>query len=486
MLLRPQSERALVIGLGSGMTCGAVAAHSSIRQIDVVEISPEVTRAARLFQDRNGRVLDDPRLHVHLEDAKTYLQITPHRYDVIVNEPSNPWLAGVAGVFTAEFYGNCRDRLEPDGLMVQWIHYYEANDQMLDTVLATFVSVFPYATVWEPARGDIILVGAAKPWMVDLNALEARLGKATVQQSLRPIGLTTPAVLLALEAISQENTRFVPTPSAPLHTDVDPVLEYAAERAFFVRSFAQRWKTVDERLSPRCTTLLARYLQNHLLAAVDFEAFRTRYSSFGLPEPTLFRSLLCRWQHDRPDDPQPLQLMAVLSENGLAFEPPIQGLARIRDALWKKAEHDPRPLRSYCVQLLRTYLAQRSVFYLPPTSELEAVLQRLLETDPPNRRADQLLLAELAWDRGDDQACLQWGQKALENASLADLESTLEPQLFSGIIAHAAEACAQVGRPKDATRLCTLAAQIRQPSLLLYVTCQRLATLAPDEGATAR
>ena len=116
--------------------------------------------------------------------------------------------------------------------MVQWIHYYEANDQMLDTVLATFVSVFPYATVWEPARGDIILVGAATPWMVDLNALEARLGKATVQQSLRPIGLTTPAVLLALEAISQENTRFVPTPSAPLHTDVDPVLEYAAERDF--------------------------------------------------------------------------------------------------------------------------------------------------------------------------------------------------------------------------------------------------------------
>ena len=178
--------------------------------------------------------------------------------------------------------------------------------------------------------------------------------------------------------------------------------------------------------------------------------------------------------------------MAVLSENGLAFEPPIQGLARIRDALWKDAEQDPRPLRSYCVQLLRTYLAQRSVFYLPPTSELEAVLQRLVETDPPNRRADQLLLAELAWDRRDDQACLQWGPNALENAPLADLELTLEPQLLSGVIAHVAEACAQVGRPKDATRLCTLAAQIRQPSLLLYVTCQRLATLAPDGDATAR
>jgi spermidine synthase len=486
MLLRPQSKRALVVGLGSGMTCGAVAAHPSIQQIDVVEISHEVTRAARLFQDRNGRVLDDPRLHVHLEDAKTYLQITPNRYDVIVNEPSNPWLAGVAGVFSAEFYGNCRDRLEPDGLMVQWIHYYEANDQMLDTVLATFVSVFPYATVWEPARGDMIVVGAAKPWMVDSNALGARLGEATVQQSLKQTGLTTPAVLLALEVISQENTRFVPMPLAPLHTDVNPVLEYAAERAFFVRSFAQRWKTIDERFSPRCATLLARYLQNHSLTALDFEAFRTRYSSFDLPEPTLFRSLLCRWQHDRPDDPQPLQLMAALTRNGLAPEPPIQGFTRVRDTLWKQAEHDPQQLRSYSVQLLRIYHTQRSVFYLPPTSELEAVLQRLLETDPPNRRADQLLMAELAWDRGDDQACLHWGEKALEKASLADLEPTVSPQFLSGVITHMAEAYAQAGRLKDAMRLCTLAAQIRPPGLQSYVTCQRLAALAPDEGTNAR
>jgi len=482
MLLRPQSKRALVVGLGSGVTCGAVVTHPSVQQVDVVEISPAVSRAARFFQEHNGHVLDNPRVRVHLEDAKTYLQITPNRYDVIISEPSNPWMAGVADVFTAEFYRNCRDRLNSDGLMVQWMHNYEANDHMLDTVLATLTSVFPYTAVWEPAQGDIILVGATEPWTVDLNALVARLREPTVQQSLKPVSLTTPAVLLALEVISQENTRFVPTPAASLHTDANPVLEYIAERAFFVRNFAQRWKTVDERLSPRSKTLLARYLQNHPLTASDFEAFHEFYSSSGLPGPALFLSLLHRWRHDRPDDTQPLQLMASLSENGLAPEPPIQGSARTRDTLWKEAEHDPRPLRSYCTQLFRAYLAQRSEFYLPPSSELEAVLQRLLETDPPNRRANQLLLAELAWDRGDDQACLQWGQKALENASSADLEPTLEPQLLSAVIAHMAEACAHASRPQDGMTLCALASRIRQPSLLLYVTCQKLSALAPDEG----
>jgi spermidine synthase len=486
MLLRPRSERALVIGLGSGVTCGAVATHPSIRQIDVVEISPDVARAARLFQDYNGHVLDDPRLRLHLEDAKTYLQIAPHRYGLIVSEPSHPWTAGVAGVFTAEFYQSCRDRLEPDGLMVQWIHYYESDDRMLDTVLATFVSVFPYATVWEPALGDVILVGAAKPWTVDLNALEARLKDNSVQQDLRRVGLNTPAVLLALEAIPQDNTRFVPAPDALVHTDVDPVLEYIAERAFFARGFAQRWKLADERFSPRCSTLLARYLESHPLTEPDFKALNAWYCFFGPSGTTLFRSLLHRWQHDLPGDPQPLQTIAALSQSGFDMEPPLERFAGNRDTLLARAEHNPQPLRSYCEQLYRAYVAQRSVFYLPPTNELEAVLQRLIETDPSNRRVNQLLLAELAWDHRDDRACIEWGQKALENALSADLEQTLQSESLSPILAHVVVANAHAGRPKEANQICSLVSQSRKPGVLLCVSCRRLAVVTAAGGADRR
>jgi hypothetical protein len=111
--------------------------------------------------------------------------------------------------------------------------------------------------------------------------------------------------LLSLEANSQKNTRFVPLPSTPLHTDFKPVLEYAAERVFFTGGYAQRWKTVDERASPRSAASLARYLQHYPLSTTDFEAFHALYSSYGWAETTLFRSLLCRWRRGQPDDPGP-------------------------------------------------------------------------------------------------------------------------------------------------------------------------------------
>jgi len=90
LLLRPDSQRALVIGLGSGMTCGAVLQHSPIQQVDAVEISPEVVEAARLFSAHNHDALNSPRLRVIVEDAKSFLAITGHAYDVIISEPSNP------------------------------------------------------------------------------------------------------------------------------------------------------------------------------------------------------------------------------------------------------------------------------------------------------------------------------------------------------------------------------------------------------------
>src|SRR5262245_23933395 len=115
LFLKPDSQRALVIGLGSGITCGAVACHSTIQQLDTVEISPEVVSAAELFQTYNRNVLHDPRLRLVVEDAKTSLQLTAETYDVIISEPSNPWMAGVATVFSREFYQSCRAHLRTNG-----------------------------------------------------------------------------------------------------------------------------------------------------------------------------------------------------------------------------------------------------------------------------------------------------------------------------------------------------------------------------------
>lgn len=123
LLLHSDAEDVLVVGLGSGVTCGAVLRHGSVKRLDVVEISPEVVEASRFFQHANDDALNDGRLHLTVEDAKSFLKLTERKYDVISSEPSNPWMSGVSGVFSKEYYEDCRRRLNPGGLMAQWVQY---------------------------------------------------------------------------------------------------------------------------------------------------------------------------------------------------------------------------------------------------------------------------------------------------------------------------------------------------------------------------
>lgn len=446
MLLRPQSERVLVVGLASGMTCGAVAAHPSVKRLDVVEIASEVVLATRFFDEQNHQVLNDPRLHLHVEDAKTFLLLTPEIYDVIISEPSNPWMAGVAGIFTREFYESCRARLHPDGLMVQWIHVYDCTDSMLLTALRTFTGTFPYASVWETAPGDLMLVGSARPWTVDLDALAARSHYPTVRADLELLKFTELAPLLALEVMSPETTRFVVPPDAPQHSDFDPVLEYIAQEAFFTRYLATYWLFFDERMSTRPTTLLGRYLQSHPLTAADLEAFRALERSSGLPRLDLMHSLLSR--------------------------------RATGDAPHHQASGDLREQRE---RLLRRYRAERSAFYLPPTDELHAVLEQLASADPSNRWRYLFDLAEIAWDRGDDNTCLELGFQALDAMVPGSLAPNSKPVSAATVVARMAEVLIRANKPAEAARTCERATQLGLSSPLLEMMARRTGAHANAE-----
>ncbi len=150
---------ALVIGLGSGVTADAVMVSGTVRRMDIVEISPEVVEAASLFDEENRRVLRSPGVRLLIGDGRTHLQLTPRRYDVIVSEPSNPWMAGVAALFTREFFEAVRRRLNPDGVFCQWTHTYEIDASDLRSIVRTFASVFPQGTMWLVGDGDLLLIG---------------------------------------------------------------------------------------------------------------------------------------------------------------------------------------------------------------------------------------------------------------------------------------------------------------------------------------
>ena len=193
-----------MVGLGSGVTCGAVLRHESVKRLDVVEISPEVVESAQFFQQVNDEVLNNGRLHLTVEDAKSFLKLTERKYDIISSEPSNPWLAGVSRVFSKNYYEDCRRQLKHGGLMAQWVRLYETNNQALQMILATFSSVLPHISMWTGMDSDLILIGSTKPVFVDLEDLETRFYQPRILEHLEQMNMLRFPALLTAERVRRQ------------------------------------------------------------------------------------------------------------------------------------------------------------------------------------------------------------------------------------------------------------------------------------------
>lgn len=202
LLLHPKARRVGIIGLGSGVTLGSALTHP-IERADVVEISPEVVEASAWFSRDNRDALKDPRTRLLIADGRTHLSLTTEQYDVLISEPSNPWMAGIAALFTREFFETARGRLAPGGVMCQWAQTYDISDADLRSIVGTFVSVFPRALLWLIGDGDILLLGSEEPFEPRLAAMRTpQSWPAAVATDLATIGATDPDVLLSFVAAS--------------------------------------------------------------------------------------------------------------------------------------------------------------------------------------------------------------------------------------------------------------------------------------------
>jgi len=456
MMLKPEAHQVLVVGLGSGMTCGAVMRHPNVDRLDVVEISPEVAQAARLFAAHNDRVLENPKVHATQEDAKTFLQVCDRKYDAIISEPSNPWMAGVAGVFTVEYYSTCRARLQPGGLMVQWVQEYETDNRTLEVVLRTFGSVFPYFSVWVTADADLALVGSTRPQSLDLEAMQKRFQLPSVKASFERMDLFRFPVFLACEIISPDNAPYVASPDTLIHSDTYPVLESMAQRAFFAGGVTSLPLTYDENFSTRPTTILGHYLRDHPLTEDDLRAFSLFKVTSHVPNDRLYRSVLMRWMQDHPQSATPIELSAKSKDRGIPEALEAQQMQSKRQLIWDQAEKNPELLRYYAHYQLTTYMLSRSVFYQPPSEDIESVLKRLIEVDPANQRIYRLQLAELAWDQRNDEACILLARDALNPST-----NTFGPNKFDldraasrRVLARMIETMWRAGDPDEAWAIC--------------------------------
>lgn len=237
MALHPQPRTAGVIGLGSGMTSHVLLSNPRLEEVDTVEIEEKMVEAAYHFRARVGLVYSDPRSKIHIEDAKTFFSTYNKRYDVIVSEPSNPWVSGVAGLFSTEFYRLIKDHMNDNSLFVQWVQLYEID---LDLVVSIFKAIsgnFSDFAVYAPQDGDIIIVASKNGLLPDLNSnvwkvpsISAALKRINVENeqdiAIRKIGTKTVLKKL-IEAFHVH-----------ANSDYYPVLDQSAARARFLGSTA--------------------------------------------------------------------------------------------------------------------------------------------------------------------------------------------------------------------------------------------------------
>ncbi len=197
LLLHPNPRQVGIVGLGSGVTLASALVHPVV-SVDVVELSPEVVEASTYFEDVNRRALADARTRLVRGDGRTHFSFTSRRYDVVISEPSNPWMAGVATLFTREFFQTVRGRLAPGGIFCQWAHTYDVSDDDLRSIVATFRASFPDGAMWLAGDGDLLLVGSTAPLEPRLESISTAWQRPGVAEDLRAVGMQEPFALLSL------------------------------------------------------------------------------------------------------------------------------------------------------------------------------------------------------------------------------------------------------------------------------------------------
>ncbi len=248
---------AAIIGFGSGVTVGA-ALQFPVRRVDVIEYEPAVVLASRLFgrsegerpePDRDvnhlvyrpaadpaglggdpGSLVLEPRLRVIDNDGRNFLASTPARYDVIVSEPSNPWITGVSNLFTLEHFTRARQALRPGGVFSQWVQLYELSPRMVKVILKTFAQAFPHMTAFaaKDRSSDIILLGSDRPIPLDIGRMEAAMDDPRVRAELGRADVSGPSDVLSRLLFANRDEVMAYVGDAAVNTDDNLLVEFTA------------------------------------------------------------------------------------------------------------------------------------------------------------------------------------------------------------------------------------------------------------------
>ena len=381
MLWANRQENVALIGYGSGMTAAAILTHDEVRSLRIVELEPGVIHASPFFESINHGALSDPRVDLLLEDGRTHLAYTALKYDVIISEPSNPWMAGVANLFSRDFYMAVRERLAEGGLFGQHLQNYQLSEETYRGVLASLSDVFEHVVLFRTAPNDSILLASASPVSVPWETFAARARETGVSDSLLAIDVTSPLELPFFLQIGDETVRKIVDQTDERNTDDNVWLEYRLPTELF-RQWNIRFDKVPEWIARTGSDSRLQSISAALPGIPPDQAVRhlIRYPNSREPVDVTGRISSDPWQRTR----------AILA-GGLIRELRTTGQEELaaRAEGWER-EGDAR--REAAVELTRRLQQAVRSGAVPGAGELE----RALEAAPGHPMATMLLAMSLA------------------------------------------------------------------------------------------
>lgn len=237
LMLQENPSTVLVVGLGMGITLQATARHPGLDRIDVIELSPDILAAQEYLAEVNGNVLENPLVHVRVDDGRLFMKLTRERFDMITADPIHPKVSRVGYLYTREYYQSIRSRLNEGGVVCQWMPIYQISPLRLRSALKTFVEVFPNATLWY-VEGHTLLLAKKDASPIDYELLARKFADARVRDDLASIDIHSPVELLGHLIMGPDDIRsFVAdAEDVPLNTDDYPYLEYFVPTDLFFTS----------------------------------------------------------------------------------------------------------------------------------------------------------------------------------------------------------------------------------------------------------
>lgn len=451
-MLHPDPKRAVIIGFGSGVTSDALLSYPGLESQEMVELEPAVVEAGAFFFMVNHRPWEDPRYVGVFDDGRHHLTREGAPYDLIISEPSNPWITGASNLFTQEFWMLARRRLAPGGVFLQWVQLYEMSEDRIRSLMGTFRSVFPHVMVFgaHPESNDTFMVGSDSPLVLDEALVRRRWEIPSVRRNLIRADVTTPLDLTALvlmdePALDAFVAGHIPNTDNNMHVELNApkdLVAYASKEAElpFLRPLAGKRLPLVERavrfqpgwdVRTRNLALAEVMFRGGLME--DARALLATLVGQGEPWESGRARLLAALEVLEGDDNMPVVLQEAPDPPDARYSRAIQFMVEGSD---RKALESLEPFagfekRSRAHRFLYAYLLYRAEWRYRAMD----VIQPLLFDHPWRRAHPQVMYyaARILWLQDENQRA---GRLALEVVDLQHPQWALASGVTSDPSAH--------------------------------------------------